>query len=187
MLTLPLEPTDDRANPVFKDAASCKAWLGQLQLTNLQLAHSKLLAQIKELNRYPMRGVERFNTLELLRETVGFVQEDFAKKLIGKPLPLNESELTVLLSIVQLWQAMVAGYQRGLQAYISGEKQLAKHGALLCHRCLLYSGLEIFEHLRTGYEFSPRLWRQLHELYAYAEQQKLHQLEVSDPLGGRPK
>jgi hypothetical protein len=184
MLTLPLEPTDDRANPVFKDAASCKAWLGQLQLTNLQLAHSKLLAQIKELNRYPMRGVERFNTLELLRETVGFVQEDFAKKLIGKPLPLNESELTVLLSIVQLWQAMVEGYQRGLQAYISGEKQLSKHGALLCQRCLLYSGLEIFEHLRTGYEFSPRLWRQLHELYAYAEQQQLHQIEVSDPPGG---
>jgi len=60
MLTLPLEPTDDRANPVFKDVASCQAWLGQLQLTNLQLAHSKLLAQIKELNRYPMRGVERF-------------------------------------------------------------------------------------------------------------------------------
>lgn len=185
MLTLPLEPTDDRANPLFKDAAGCAQWLSQLQLTNLQLAHSLLLIQINELNRYPMRGLERLNTLELLRETVGYVQDDYSKKLIAKPLPLNESELMVFVAIVQLWQAMVLGYQRCLQAYIAGDKLLAKHGALLCQRCLLYSGLEIFEHLRTGYEFEPKLWHQLNELYAFAEQQNLQSTEVPDPLNGR--
>ncbi|WP_435627599.1 hypothetical protein [Candidatus Ferrigenium straubiae] len=182
MLTLPLEPTDDRANPLFKDAAGCAKWLGQLQLTNLQLAHSLLFSQINELNRYPMRGQERLNTLELLRETVGYVQGDYAKKLIAKPLPLNESELMVFIAIVQLWQAMVLGYQRCLQDYIAGDKQLAKHGALLCQRCLMYSGLEIFEHLRTGYEFDPKLWNQLHELYAFAEEQNFQAGEVGDPL-----
>ena len=84
MLTLPLEPTDDRANPLFKDAASCTQWLKQLQLTNLQLAHSLLLTQINELTRFPMRGLERMNTLELLRDTVHYVQNDYAKKLIAK-------------------------------------------------------------------------------------------------------
>ena len=185
MLTLPLEPTDDRANPLFKDAAGCAQWLSQLQLTNLQLAHSLLLTQINELNRYPMRGLERLNTLELLRETVGYVQDDYAKKLVAKPLPLNESESMVFVAIVQLWQAMVLGYRRCLQACIAGDKPLAKHDALLCQRCLLYSGLEIFEHLRTGYEFEPRLWRQLNELYAFAEQQNLQSTEVPDPLNGK--
>ncbi len=183
MLTLPLEPTDDRADPIFKDAAGCAQWLSQLQLTNLQLAHSLLLTQINELNRYPMRGLERLNTLELLRETVGYVQDDYAKKLIGKPLPLNETELMVFVAITQLWQALVLGYQRCLQAYMAGDKQLGKHGALLCQRCLLYSGLEIFEYLRTGYEFNAKLWHQLHELYAFAEQQGLQLAEVADPLG----
>lgn len=178
MLTLPLEPTDDRADPIFKDAAGCAQWLGQLQLTNLHLAHGQLLAQINEFNRYPMRGLERLNTLELLRETVSHVQEDFARKLIGKPLPLNESELMVFQAIVQLWQSLVTGYQRGLQAYIAGEKPLSKYGTLLCQRCLLYSGLEIIEYLRTGYDFDAGLWHQLHELYAYAEQQGIHQIKV---------
>ncbi len=182
MLTLPLEPTDDRANPLFKDTAGCAHWLGQLQLTNLQLAHSLLFTQINELNRYPMRGLERLNTLEQLRETVGYVQDDYAKKLIAKPLPLNESELMVFIAIAQLWQAMVLGYQRCLQAYIGGDKHLANHGALLCQRCLLYSGLEIFEHLRTGYEFEAKLWHQLHELYAFAEEQNFQADEVDDPL-----
>ncbi len=182
MLTLPLEPTDDRANPIFKDAAVCTQWLGQLQLTNLQLAHSLLFTQINEFNRYPVRGLERLNILELLRETVGYVQDDYAKKLIAKPLPLNESELMIFIAIVQLWQAMVLGYQRCLQDYMSGDKQLAKHGALLCQRCLLYSGLEIFEHLRIGYEFDARLWHQLHELYAFAEEQDFQTVAVGDPL-----
>lgn len=185
MLTLPLEPTDDRANPHFKDAESCAQWLGQLQLTNLQLAHSLLLTQINELNRYPMRGLERLHTLELLRETVGYVQDDYAKKLIAKPLPLNETELMVFVAIVQLWQAMVLGYQRCLQAFIAGDKQLERHGALLCQRCLLYSGLEIFEHLHTGYEFDPVLWQQLHQLYAFAEEQDVQTAEVADLLNIR--
>jgi len=182
MLTLPLEPTDDRADPIFKDAAGCARWLSQLQLTNLQLAHSLLLTQINELNRYPMPGLERLNTLEMLRETVGYVQDDYAKKLIGKPLPLNEAELTIFVGIVQLWQALVLGYQRCLQACMAGDKQLGKHGALLCQRCLLYSGLEIFEYLRTGYEFNAKLWHQLHDLYAFAEQQNFQNTEIDDQL-----
>lgn len=182
MLTLPLEPTDDRANPLFKDASSCAKWLAQLQLTNMQLAHSQLLTQVNELNRYPMRGLERLNTLEHLRETIGYVQDHYSGKLASKPLPLNESELMVLFAVVQLWHALVSGYQRCLQDYMADDRKLAKHAALLCQRCLLYSGLEIFEHLRVGYEFDAKLWQQLHGLYAFAEERDLHTVEVPDPL-----
>lgn len=186
MLTLPLEPTDDRANPLFKDAVSCERWLSQLQLTNLQLAHSLLLTQVNELNRFPMRGLERLNTLEKLRETIHYVQMDYARKLIAKPLPLNENELIIFFAIVQLWQAMALGYQRCLQAYLAGDKQLGKQGAFLSQRCLMYSGLAISEHLRTGYEFDAKLWHQLHELYAFAEEQRLQLKEIPDPLNNAP-
>ncbi|MFZ5524884.1 MAG: hypothetical protein ACOY9D_12495 [Pseudomonadota bacterium] len=182
MLTLPIEPTDDLADPAFKDPGSCSEWLAQLQLTNLQPAHSKLLFQIREFNRYPMRSPDRLGTLELLRETVGYVQDNYARKLIAKPLPLNESEMTVFVGIVQLWQALVLGYQRCLQAYIAGDRLLADQGALLCQRCLQYSGLAIFEHLRCGYEFDPKLWHQMHELYSFAENNGLQHVEVPDPL-----
>ena len=110
------------------------------------------------------------------------MQNDYAKKLFSRPLPLSENELTIFVSIVQLWQAMTLGYQRCLQAYIDGDKQLGKHGALLCQRCLLYSGLSISEHLRTRYEFDGRQWQQLHGLYVFAEKQGLHLKEISDPL-----
>jgi len=182
MLDLPLEPTDDLARPAFKDQASCAKWLHQLQLTNLHQAHSVLRAQIDEFNRYPMYGMERLHTLELLRETVQLVQGEYSKKLISKKLPLSEDELTVFVSIIALWQSMVTGYQRCLQAQLAGDKKLSDHGAFLTQRCLRYSGLQIFEHLRTGYEFDTKLWHQLHRLFAFAEQAGFHQQAVSDDL-----
>lgn len=182
MLNLPLEPTDDRANPAFKTVAECTRWLNQLQLTNLQLAHSKLLVQLSELNRYPMRATERLPILEALRETVEHVQRDYGRKLIAKPLLLNDAEYIVFVGIVNLWQAMVTGYQRCLQDYLSGDRSIGTQGALLSQRCLLYSGLEIFEYLRTGYDFDSLLWEQLHTLYAFTEERKFHQTPVMDTL-----
>ena len=187
MLTLPLDPTDDRATPAFKDATGCAQWLGQLQLTNLHHAHGVLRAQLDEFNRYPMRGLERMHTLELLRETVSSIQADYARKLAAKKLPLNKDELTVFVSLIGMWQGMVTGYQRCLQAYMAGDAQLAPHSALLCQRCLLYSGLQIFEHLRTGYEFDGKLWHQLHTLYAFSEEQGLQLEEVADGLNGNTR
>ena len=180
MLDLPLEPTDDLAHPAFKDKPSCEAWLHQLQLTNLHQAHGVLRLQLDEFNRYPMRGVERLQTLELLRETVAQVQTDYAKKLISKKLPFSHDELIIFVSIIGLWQNMVTGYQRCLQAYIAGDKQLAGFGALLTQRCLRYSGLQIFEYLRSGYEFDGLLWHQLHALFAFAEEQGFQRTAVND-------
>jgi len=184
MLTLPPAPTDDLAHPLFNDAESCDQWLKQLQLTNLKLAHSLLLTQINELNRYPMYLQGRLNTLELLRDTVHYVQSEYAKKLIAKPLPLDESELIIFFAIVQLWQSMALGYQHCLQSYLKKDRRPGKQGALLSQRTLLYSGLTICEYLRTGYEFDAKLWLQLHQCYDFAEKQGLQLKEIPDPLNG---
>src|SRR5512139_1370956 len=89
MLTLPLDPTDDRANPAFKNKGTLVQWLAQLQFTNLHAAHQQVRKQLDEFNRLPMRALDRLDTLELLRETVAEVQADYAKKLVAKKLPLS--------------------------------------------------------------------------------------------------
>lgn len=177
-----LNHTEIDSNLLFRDAASCSIWLEQLQLTNLHQAHSLLLTQISKFNHYSMQGEERFKILELLRETVSYVQEDYARKIISKPLPLNDTELMIFVALAHLWKLMTQGYKRCLQDYVDIDMQNQKHGALLYQRCLLYSGLELFTHLRSGYEFDSNLWRQLNELYAFAEKHNFHDIEVSDPL-----
>jgi hypothetical protein len=184
MLTLPLEPTDDRANPAFKNPESCEQWLSQLQFTNLHAVHSLLRKQLDEFNRYPLRVLDRLNTLEKLRETVATVQADYAKKLVAKKLPLSDEEFSILTSIIALWQGMLTGYQRCLQDFMDGDTQLVKHGVLLCHRFMLYGSLQIIEHLRSGYEFDGVLWQQLHALYSFTEGNGLQHEKIKDHLHG---
>lgn len=184
MLTLPPAPTDENAKPAFRNAAECAKWVSQLQLTNLHQAHKVLRAELNEFNHYPADGLERLHALELMRETVLSIQSDYGKKLLAKKLPLEGDELNVFLAIIELWQGMTAGYRRCLQDCIESSVQLLPHLALLCQRSLSYLGLQIVEHLRSGYEFDSALWRQLHELYAFAEERDLHLAEINDSAAG---
>lgn len=185
---LPLEPTDDLAKPAFTDAASCKKWLSQLQLTNLSLAQGTLRKQLDEFSRYPMRGKDRLQTLEALRETVATVQADYVKRLFGKKLPLIDEEFTVLIALSNLWQGMINGYLRCLQSLDAGDSSLADEAALLSHRCLLYSGMQLGEFLRVGYEPDGQSWQRFHSIYAQIEERGLQHVAVADKFSrtGRP-
>lgn len=177
---LPLEPTDDLAKPAFRDAASCTKWLSQLQLTNLNLAQGTLRAQLDEFNRYPLRGKDRLQTLEALRETVSTVQGDFAKKLYGKKLPLADDEFTLLIALTSLWQSMINGYLRCLQSLDAGDSSLSSEAVLLSHRCLLYGGMQLGEFLRVGCEPDGKSWQLFHSIYAHIEEKGLQQEQIAD-------
>jgi hypothetical protein len=186
LLSLSLDPTVSHANPAFRNAAGCAQWLGQLQLTNLRLAHDALRKQLDELNRCPLSGLERLGIMEQLRETVADIQTDYAGKLSAKKLPLNAGEFSILVAITGLWQSMGTGYQRCLQDYIDGEAQLADSAALLCQRCLLYGSLQIMEHVHGCYEFDGKLWQRMHALYAYSEEHQLHLQEIDHSHNATP-
>ncbi len=179
---LPLEPTNDLAKPAFKDAASCAKWLSQLQLTNLSLAQGTLRTQLDEFSRYPMRGKDRLQVLEAMRETVHTVQADYAKRLLGKKLPLADEEFTSLIALSTLWQSMLNGYLRCLQSAEAGDSSLASQTALLAHRCLLYCGLQLGEFLRAGCDPDGNSWLRFHTVYAHIEERGLQLEPVSDPF-----
>lgn len=185
---LPLEPTDDLASPAFKNADSCTRWLTQFQLTNLSLAHGTLRAQLDEFSRFPLRGKDRLQTLEALRETVNIVQDDFSKRLFGKKLPLADEDFTTLVALTSLWQSMLNGYLRCMQSWDAGDTTLASDAALISHRCLLYSGLQLGEFLRAGCEPDGLSWQRFHMIYAYIEERGFQQTPVADIFNraGRP-
>jgi hypothetical protein len=127
-------------------------------------------------------GRERLKTLETLRETVGIVQADFAKKLFGKKLPLSDEEFTALISLSYLWMSMLNGYLRCLQSLEGGDKSLAAEETLLYQRCVLYCGLQIGEFLRVGCEPDGKSWQRFHTIYAHIEQLGLQKVSVADRL-----
>lgn len=169
-------------SPQFNDAISCKQWLKTLPLTNVPLAHAALTAQLELLNRTPFAPLEHLKIIELLRDPIAFVQQEMARKYLGKPLPLETVQRNNWHSVISLWAALGAAYRLSLQACLEDDPSVTAHAALITQRCLRYTGLQLVEHYRIYREIDKAVWRQAHELYALAEQRGYAMDVVRDSL-----
>ena len=182
MLQLRLPALDSQAAPPWPDLAACEFWLSQLQVTDIRSAQEDIRSRLDLLNRCVVPAARRLETIEALRETVAFVQSEYRKRLIGRPLPFNESENAIFAGLMLLWESMAAGYQRCLQACIEGDAAIASGKALICQRLLRYAGVQILEHVLACLEVPPESWQELHRLYRYAEAEQVAAAGVEDPL-----
>jgi|SRR5882672_477721 len=183
MITQPL------ASPLpplqFTDSGSCKRWIEQLTLTNVQLTQRALTAQLASLEAAPMPPLERLKILETLREPVHFVQGESAKRYAGKPLPLEPGEAMVWSNVIELWQAMSRNYQHCLKAYREGELAIAPHAALVTMRCLRLLGSILLDYYRVYRQPPGVLWHALHELYAFGDSHGFARIRVQDNFSRR--
>ncbi len=154
------------AKPEFHDSASCAAWLDELPLVNVAPSQIRLLDQLRQLNRYRLDAAERLKLLEALRDAIYFVQAEQIKKLANKPLPLTKVERGMFAQVVELWQELLLGYQRCVQAAQRGDSQIA----LMCQRGLDCLASAMFDHARVYHDFPDTYWLALHQLYVKVEE-----------------
>jgi hypothetical protein len=180
MNTQPLNSSPGQPVLQFTDSASCKRWVEDLPLTNVQQTHRVLTAQFAALNGTGLAALERLRILETLREPLGFVQSESANRYAGKPVPLEPSEIEVWASVIALWEQLSRNYQHCLQAYRDGDLSVAPHAALITMRCLNCVGRQMIEHYRIYRQIPAAFWRALNELYAFAEQHGFARIRVQD-------
>jgi hypothetical protein len=156
--------------PRFESASGCRLWLAGLPLASPQLAQAQLLEQLGLMNRYTLPPAERLAILELLRETIAFVQNESAKKFQGKALPFTPPEQSVFDANVALWQALCAGYQHCLEACLDGDADLTQQAVTIVERALWSLAGEQLDLYRAAHEAGAGFWRRLHAMFAVGEQ-----------------
>lgn len=169
----------------FTDSTSCKRWIEQLTLSNVQLTQQALSAQLAALNAAHLPPLERLKILEALREPVFFVQGESAKRYAGRPLPIDEGEKTIWNNVIALWQETSRNYQQCLKAYREGDIAIAPHAALVTMRCLRLLGATLLDYYRIYRQPPGALWRALHELYSFAESHGFARIRVQDSFAHR--
>src|ERR1043166_862287 len=166
----------------FRDAKSCQEWLASLPLTNAKLCQQAISGQLAALARSPVAVAERLRIMESLRDAVADIQAGASKRFVGKSIPLEGIDQEAWSGSVALWQALAAGYQSCVEAFVGGQADLAAHGPLACQRALRYNGLAMFDHLLAYRSVAPGLWQQMNKLYALAESKGFANDKVSDPV-----
>ena len=168
------------AQPGFTDSAGCAAWLAELPLANVAPSQTRLLDQLRALNRFALPAAERIKVLDALREPAYFLQEHQVKKLTGKPLPLTQVERGIFGQVVDLWKELLIGYQRCLVE--ADEDWRKEQNALACQRALDCVASSMFDHCRVYHAIPDAYWLDLHRLYRKAEAAGAATTAAADPV-----
>jgi hypothetical protein len=166
----------------FNDSATCERWVQQLPLTNIQQSHRLLKSQIATLRAARLPALERLRILESLRQSIAFVQGEYANRYIGRPLPFDAAERATWQDVMTLWEGVAGNYQDCLAAYRSGDFALASHAALITSRIMRTIGCQMIECYRAYRHVPGELWSELHALYLAAEEHGFVHAPVPDPL-----
>jgi len=170
------------AVPKFVDAATAKAWVSSVPLANVDMAQRTLLDQLQQFNRCVTRASARLGALEVLREAVHFVQIEQAKRFTNRALPMADVERKVFDTTIALWEQMRIGYLRCLVSVFADEPGMRAEAAKTCQRALTCAGLKVFHHYRACWQVPRGEWHILHTLFAKAEELKVPDEVVRDPL-----
>ncbi len=165
--------------------AETRQWLANLPVLNAAESSHLLFNALTALNRRPLDDGIRLQLLELYRRAVRDVCAEQQKRYLGLPLPLPQDGKLVAERVRQFQVEMAYGYKRIVAGWGHGEKNGAPDRselALPIQRAIRY----LTEVLAKSYELyapSPEgTWREIHQLYRYAEIEGITDVPVADEL-----
>lgn len=168
--------------PESPEAARYRETLAGLPVTNVPLACDVLERVLRSMQQTPPAAHEYLGLLESAREPLAFLLDTLSSRYAAKPLPPAEAEVAAFARTTSLWRLMADSYARVAQ-FGSGVPAVQEQLALICQRCIHYTGQVIIEYFRARREVVPGLWLELHGYYDTADEWELATERLEDPLG----
>jgi len=156
-------------------------FIAKLHQANLQDTATVLFEEIEILNRQKVSTEDRMRALEAYRPAVIDLCTQLADHYCTSPLPLPEKAKMHAFLAESLWLELSYGYKLAL---IDNQKKFfniksEKSTALTVQRAMdALRELAMVYH-QTYFSLPGSLWSDLNQLYLYAAQQSLHEIDVS--------
>lgn len=161
--------------------SSVKTWIENLPMANIGETTRLLYSALKELNSQDIPGPQRFKTLELVRKPVNFVNENLKKHFVGHPLPLEPQKQKIAHLSRELSHEMATGYKILVMEQIAGVGRKDKKLLVTSiHRATRLLGTALLKAYQVYESYPASTWLEIHSLYRYAENNKLHKQRVAD-------
>jgi hypothetical protein len=165
---------------LFKTSTpAVRQWVDNLPLINVQASVTQLEFALDEINKTDIPAAQRHAALDLLNAPVIHVTGALVKSYLGKKFPLKKHDLDNAAKATALRNRMAVGYKILVAAM---EKQPDSRGVLTIaiHRAMRYLSEILIGDYQIYVPFPDGVWKDLHTLYAIAEQHGLLQQQVED-------
>jgi cyclic-di-GMP-binding protein len=185
-LTLVLPTLTARsADEIELQPQKVKKWLEELPLLNISETGRKLHSTLSIHNRIDFDDKLRLQILELFRYPVSQLSLEFTKQYCGLPLPLSEKHKSIAEQNRQFHMEMANGYKRIVMnvstTILPGAEEQA-FLALAIQRAIRYLCCELGAAYQTYSPCPQNTWKEIHALYARAEELGLGEFVIVDEL-----
>ena len=167
------------ASPSQTHPLKVKDWLDRLPLENSGETARLVYQELTTLNRSTIPAQHRLQILEFFRAPVQHVTTELKKHYLGVPLPLSEINLKAAHLSRELHMEMANGYKIIIDNLLTNNAT-ASMMLIHLHRAISYLNRVMLTSYQMYATCPPTVWHDIHQLYRYAEQKKLHDSPIQD-------
>jgi hypothetical protein len=178
----PASPASGTPPLLFFDTESAKRWAKTVPLMPVPQAYDAVLGQLRAMNGADFTPRERATIAEVLRDQVGHLHTELARRFAGKPQPAGDREREAFEQVLTLWQGLWDQYSTCLKPLLEGDPDLAGVKAKLLQRGIHVGKQIILVHGLARRLPPPGIWQELHAYYRLAEMLECAVQAVSDDL-----
>ncbi len=156
-------------------------WVDHLPMANTGESARQVYQFLLDLNTQPLDAGERLRILQVLARPVGLINDALRKHYIGQSVSLNDKQRKIAALAQAMQSEMAIGHKTAIEDML-GDGQQAIHNAVLVpalHGATHYLSLVLLRCYQLYAQQPSRLWKELHTVYLFAEQNNLHNIPVN--------
>ncbi|MBI3775514.1 MAG: hypothetical protein HY273_08170, partial [Gammaproteobacteria bacterium] len=160
-------------------------WINGLPRADIGEMARLVYKGLHELNRVKVPEADRFKIAEMFREPVDHLAMTLKKHYIGLPFPLPRKKQRVALLARELQAEMAIAYKIVIASKLSNGVSRLDNKTLSqsLHRAIYYLSQVLLRCYQIYIPPPNNVWREIHRLYLYAQETRLHEIVVTNQIG----
>lgn len=176
------ERTSPPAGSILLNAKEVSSWVDTLPMANVGETSRQVFKTIVEFNRLDIPNINRIKVAELFRRPINYISENLHKYYYDVPFPLSAKNRKIAVLNRELYTELALAYKIFIENMISGSSGKFDRKLLIIaiHRVIRFLSMVAYHSAIVYDPIPPTVWKEIHLLYAYAEQNKIHTLPIKD-------
>ena len=176
--------------PLFQpNTEAATKWVESLPVTNTNSLMQLLDQALSDLNRTKLSPEVRYTIMEILRPNLEVVLTNLSKRFLNQPLimpeePRRMAELSDRLLTMATTAYTIVAIEAIQQRDTIRETNPARLTCQAIQRALVFAGRKVLQNFQLHRPMEIHCWQTLHQLYVLADNQRLADLPVPEPLSG---
>ena len=157
-------------------------WLESLPSGNMPIYVKQLADAIININRTELPIAHRMQLVVLVDEAYENIHNYYRPLMKTGPHKGNHAPLDELKEVYRLTQELSFSYKIAVYAYLDKRTLFGKNKKLAhaINMTMHYLGLVLLEHYELYTPIPLHIWREVHQLYFYAEQNELSEISIAN-------